>query len=100
SEDIVRENASPPDPGIRGLGNMWFLIFFPFPLLYPNKKPLRKPLADVVKHVGNGYRMEAPEGCPSEIYDIMKQAWDLEPDNQPTFADILKRLEHLRVITD
>ncbi|GFS62762.1 tyrosine-protein kinase CSK [Trichonephila inaurata madagascariensis] len=61
------------------------------------RKPyLRIPLGDVVK----GYRMEAPEGCPSEMYDIMKQAWDLEPDNRPTFADILKRLEHLRVITD
>nr|AII97918.1 BLTX554 [Nephila pilipes] len=44
--------------------------------------------------------MEAPEGCPSEIYDIMKQAWDLESDNRPTFAEILKRLEHLRAITD
>ncbi|XP_055925701.1 tyrosine-protein kinase CSK-like [Argiope bruennichi] len=60
----------------------------------------RIPLADVVKHVEKGYRMEAPEGCPSDIYDIMKQAWDLEPDNRPTFADVLKRLEQIRAITD
>jgi len=33
----------------------------------------RIPLADVVKHVEKGYRMEAPEGCPPEIYDIMKK---------------------------
>ena len=32
-----------------------------------------QPLADVVMHVERGYRMEAPEGCPKEIYDIMKQ---------------------------
>lgn len=44
--------------------------------------------------------MEAPEGCPTEIYDIMKQAWDLEPDNRPTFSEVLKTLEHLRAITD
>jgi hypothetical protein len=31
----------------------------------------RIPLADVVKHVEKGYRMEAPEGCPPSIYDIM-----------------------------
>ena len=33
----------------------------------------RIPLADVVKHVEKGYRMEAPEGCPPGIYDIMKR---------------------------
>ncbi|XP_071035198.1 tyrosine-protein kinase CSK [Parasteatoda tepidariorum] len=60
----------------------------------------RIPLADVVKHVEKGYRMEAPEGCPSDIYDIMKQAWDLEPENRPNFIDVLKRLEHLRALTD
>ncbi|CAG9769905.1 unnamed protein product [Ceutorhynchus assimilis] len=33
----------------------------------------RIPLVDVVRHVENGYKMEAPEGCPSEIYQIMRQ---------------------------
>ena len=33
----------------------------------------RIPLADVVKHVEKGYRMEAPEGCPKSIYDVMKK---------------------------
>lgn len=32
-----------------------------------------QPLADVVKHVEKGYKMEAPEGCPSEVYEIMRQ---------------------------
>lgn len=32
-----------------------------------------QPLADVVKHVEKGYKMEAPEGCPPEIYEIMRQ---------------------------
>ena len=42
--------------------------------------------------------MEAPEGCPSEIYEIMKQSWDLDPDNRPTFSLILKKLEHLKTL--
>ena len=33
----------------------------------------RIPLADVVKHVEKGYKMEAPEGCPKSIYDVMKK---------------------------
>lgn len=58
----------------------------------------RIPLDDVVKHVEKGYKMEAPEGCPSEIYEIMKQSWDLDPDKRPTFALILKKLEHLKTL--
>ncbi|KAI1301864.1 Tyrosine-protein kinase CSK [Halotydeus destructor] len=59
----------------------------------------RIPLADVVKHVEKGYRMEAPEGCPSEIYEIMKQAWDLDVEKRPAFAVVLKKLEHLKTLT-
>merc|ERR1719273_2405317 len=46
----------------------------------------RIPLNDVVKHVENGYQMEAPEGCPAQVYTIMKDAWELEPEKRPTFA--------------
>lgn len=53
----------------------------------------------MVKHVEKGYRMEAPEGCPADIYDIMKQAWQIEPDNRPTFAAISIKLDQLRALT-
>ena len=33
----------------------------------------RIPLTDVVRYVANGYRMEAPEWCPPEVYQIMKE---------------------------
>jgi len=46
----------------------------------------RIPLGDVVKHVEKGYQMEAPEGCPAQVYTIMKEAWELEPAQRPTFA--------------
>jgi len=46
----------------------------------------RIPLGDVVKHVEKGYQMEAPEGCPAQVYTIMKDAWELEPEKRPTFA--------------
>lgn len=43
--------------------------------------------------------MEAPEGCPSEVYEIMKLSWDLDPDKRPTFATVLKKLDSLKLIT-
>lgn len=32
-----------------------------------------QPLADVVKCVEKGYKMEPPDGCSYEVYDIMRQ---------------------------
>ncbi|KAK3930681.1 Tyrosine-protein kinase CSK [Frankliniella fusca] len=52
----------------------------------------RIPLADVVKHVDKGYKMEAPEGCPPEVYQIMSQAWDLHPEKRPNFKDVKGKL--------
>ncbi|GLV37727.1 C-terminal Src kinase [Carabus blaptoides fortunei] len=59
----------------------------------------RIPLADVVKHVEKGYKMEAPEGCPSEVYEIMRQAWDLNPEKRPTFKLVKAKLEQLKTST-
>ncbi|XP_018576059.1 tyrosine-protein kinase CSK [Anoplophora glabripennis] len=56
----------------------------------------RIPLADVVKHVEKGYKMEAPEGCPPEVYEIMRQAWDLNPDKRPNFHEVKSKLGHLK----
>ncbi|XP_052283250.1 tyrosine-protein kinase CSK-like isoform X2 [Dreissena polymorpha] len=59
----------------------------------------RIPLSDVVMHVERGYRMEAPEGCPPEIYQIMTDAWKKDPVTRPTFAAVLKRLQELQSVT-
>ncbi|XP_046454047.1 tyrosine-protein kinase CSK-like [Daphnia pulex] len=56
----------------------------------------RIPLADVVKHVEKGYRMEKPEGCPQEIHDLMRQAWDLNADRRPTFNQVKQQLAQLK----
>ncbi|CAG0895515.1 unnamed protein product, partial [Darwinula stevensoni] len=58
----------------------------------------RIPLSDVVKHVEKGYRMEAPDGCPNEIYDIMRSAWDIDPEKRPSFEEVLTRLQSLRQV--
>lgn len=55
-----------------------------------------QPLADVVKHVEKGYRMEKPEGCPQEIHKLMTQAWDLNADQRPTFNQVKQQLAQLK----
>ena len=47
-------------------------------------------------HVGRGYRMEAPEGCPRAVYEIMQEAWQEEPAARPTFKDVASKLHMLR----
>jgi c-src tyrosine kinase len=32
----------------------------------------------VVKHVEKGYKMEAPEGCPPEVYEIMRKVGSVQ----------------------
>ncbi|KAK8403578.1 hypothetical protein O3P69_000556 [Scylla paramamosain] len=59
----------------------------------------RIPLADVMKHVEKGYRMEAPDCCPAEVYQLMKEAWDLDPQKRPSFHEVSKRLTQLHLTT-
>ncbi|CAH2049387.1 unnamed protein product, partial [Iphiclides podalirius] len=56
----------------------------------------RIPLAEVVRHVERGYRMEAPEGCPGGPYDVMRAAWHADPAQRPTFLATRARLAAMR----
>ncbi|XP_031565299.1 tyrosine-protein kinase CSK-like [Actinia tenebrosa] len=53
----------------------------------------RVPLSDVVSKVEKGYRMDIPDGCPQEVYVIMKDCWNLAPSKRPSFGQIVKRME-------
>lgn len=44
----------------------------------------------------HGYVMDAPDGCPPQVYDLMKRAWNLNPDLRPTFHEVRILLGHLR----
>lgn len=59
----------------------------------------RIPLAEVVRHVERGYRMEAPEGCPAEPYELMRAAWQQEPAARPAFSNARARLHAIRANT-
>ena len=36
--------------------------------------------------------MEKPEMCPENVYEIMKECWNLEPGKRPSMTDICKRI--------
>ncbi|KAF3708465.1 Proto-oncogene tyrosine-protein kinase receptor Ret [Channa argus] len=57
---------------------------------YPGIAPER--LFNLLK---TGYRMERPENCTEEMYNLMLRCWKQEPDKRPTFSDISKELEKM-----
>uniref|UniRef100_A0A1A8IE89 Proto-oncogene tyrosine-protein kinase receptor Ret n=1 Tax=Nothobranchius kuhntae TaxID=321403 RepID=A0A1A8IE89_NOTKU len=59
---------------------------------YPGIAPER--LFNLLK---TGYRMERPENCSEEMYNLMLRCWKQESDKRPTFSDISKELERMMV---
>ncbi|XP_074384865.1 megakaryocyte-associated tyrosine-protein kinase isoform X2 [Zonotrichia albicollis] len=59
-------------------------------------------LKEVTELLEQGYRMDAPEGCPPTVYALMKSCWELEPGKRPSFKKLTeklqKELKHLRDI--
>jgi receptor protein-tyrosine kinase len=51
--------------------------------------------ADVMRKVRDGYRLEKPEHCHRELYNIMFYCWAHNPDDRPTFADLVTFLKRL-----
>ncbi|XP_066981585.1 proto-oncogene tyrosine-protein kinase receptor Ret-like isoform X1 [Macrobrachium rosenbergii] len=52
-------------------------------LPYPGVQPER--LFTLLKA---GYRMERPENCSQELYDVMLQCWAEDPNRRPCFQDL------------
>ncbi|PSN33486.1 Tyrosine-protein kinase Abl [Blattella germanica] len=50
-------------------------------------------LTDVYHMLEKGYRMECPPGCPPKIYELMRQCWQWNPSDRPTFQEIHNSLE-------
>ena len=49
----------------------------------------------VMEMIERGYRMECPDGCPQQVYNLMKDCWELDPKKRPTFSDSFHRLDLL-----
>lgn len=39
--------------------------------------------------------MECPDGCPKQVYDVMRDCWDIDPKQRPTFKKIYRKLDEV-----
>ncbi|KAL4221059.1 hypothetical protein ACF0H5_019321 [Mactra antiquata] len=44
----------------------------------------------------NYQRLERPDLCPKNYYDLMLKCWDHEPENRPTFSEMYMMLPQMR----
>ncbi|ERL85918.1 hypothetical protein D910_03333 [Dendroctonus ponderosae] len=51
--------------------------------------------ADVMRKVRDGYRLDKPEHCRREIYNIMYYCWDNDANMRPSFSECGNLLENL-----
>lgn len=50
--------------------------------------------------VQRGYRMQCPDNCPSELYEIMTSCWKAKPEERPTFDFMQSVLEDYYTATE
>lgn len=52
-------------------------------------------LTQIYDKLESGYRMEKPENCPANFYDLMLKCWSWEAEKRPTFKEISFILDEL-----
>ncbi|GMR51921.1 hypothetical protein PMAYCL1PPCAC_22116, partial [Pristionchus mayeri] len=50
------------------------------------------PAAELLSRLKNGDRMERPDNCSEELYEVMLHCWAENPSDRPTFTQLRKRL--------
>lgn len=49
----------------------------------------------MMRKVRDGYRLEKPEHCRRELYNIMFYCWANNADDRPSFSELVNFLRHL-----
>ncbi|KAG7480444.1 hypothetical protein MATL_G00056130 [Megalops atlanticus] len=52
-------------------------------------------LSQVYELLEKDYRMDRPEGCPEEVYELMRACWRWSPAERPSFAEIHQAFESM-----
>ncbi|KAJ8006058.1 hypothetical protein DPEC_G00124320 [Dallia pectoralis] len=50
----------------------------------------------LIEHLRSGSRLPEPVGCPSEIYQVMTECWDRDPNSRPLFKELALRVDMFR----
>ena len=51
--------------------------------------------AEVCNAVPLGYRLEQPRFCPDQLYELMWQCTQHDPEQRPSFADLIPPIESI-----
>ncbi|BFZ06873.1 hypothetical protein BsWGS_09912 [Bradybaena similaris] len=51
------------------------------------------PTRDLLRELLTGYRMDKPENCSSQMYEMMTQCWQANPHDRPTFSQLSQWLQ-------
>ncbi|MFH4983987.1 hypothetical protein AB6A40_010696 [Gnathostoma spinigerum] len=54
---------------------------------YPGVQP-----DDMMNHLERGERMERPDNCPEDFYEVMSECWAENPKDRPDFGIIRQKL--------
>ena len=46
----------------------------------------------MLRYLMSGQRMNCPELCPTEIYEIMRDCWKQNSQDRPMFSQVVERL--------
>ncbi|XP_068688092.1 tyrosine-protein kinase CSK-like [Montipora capricornis] len=68
---------------------LWELFSFgrtPYPRVH---------IDSVMETIERGYRMECPDGCPQKIYCVMRNCWEINPKQRPSFEKIYAVLDDI-----
>ncbi|XP_069139743.1 LOW QUALITY PROTEIN: uncharacterized protein [Argopecten irradians] len=57
------------------------------------------PNEDLFRLLKDGYRMENPGNCSTDIYQIMLSCWHPRPYSRPSFVDLRQQLEAMLEVT-
>ena len=56
-----------------------------------------QPVEEVADLIERGSRMDAPGGCPDDIYRIMRKCWDKDANMRPNITQIESMLKSISV---
>lgn len=77
--------------------DMWSFGILLWEIFSYGRVPYPKiPVNEVLTYIEQGYQMEKPDGCPDEIYALMKEAWEFDRTLRPTFTNTILKLEKIK----
>ncbi len=77
--------------------DMWSFGIFLWEMFSYGRVPYPKiPVNEVLYQIEQGYQMEKPDGCPDDIYALMRETWHKDRTLRPTFSQTLHKLIKLK----